>query len=188
VANPLGHILARALIATACLLACLPAAAMAANGAVDPGDPRYQPPKRATIRDGLAVAPRNAPRVVKRAIAAANKIVGKPYRYGGGHASVQDKGYDCSGTVSYALIGAKLLKGPLDSSGFMGWAARGKGRWFSIYANPGHAYMVIAGLRLDTGSRDPNGARYGSAPGTGPRWNKTARDGRGYVVRHPRGL
>ena len=173
---------------TACVVACLPAAAMAGNGAVDPTNPRFQPPKKAKIRDGLAIAPKGAPRAVKRAIAAANQIVDKPYRYGGGHASIKDKGYDCSGTVSYALIGSNRLKAPLDSTGFMSWGKKGKGRWISVYAHGGHAYAVIAGLRLDTGSRDPASSRYGAAPGSGPRWNKSRRDSRGYVVRHPRGL
>ncbi len=155
---------------------------------MSPNDPRYQPPKKATIRDGLAVAPRGAPPAVRRAIAAANEIVDKPYRYGGGHASIEDRGYDCSGTVSYALIGAKLLKTPLDSTGFMSWGSKGKGRWISIYAHGGHAYAMIAGLRLDTGSRDPRSSRYGARPGTGPRWNKSTRKPSGYTVRHPAGL
>ena len=190
-ALPLRHILARALVLTACLLACVPALAgaqTASNGAVSPDDPRYRPAKKAKIVNGRAIAPRSAPRRVKMAIEAANEIVAKPYRYGGGHASVKDRGYDCSGTVSYALIGAKLLRSPLDSTGFMSWGAKGKGRWISVYAHGGHAYAVIAGLRLDTGSRDPNGARYGQAPGSGPRWNKTMRDPAGYAVRHPAGL
>lgn len=185
----------RALVLIACAAAIAPATALGqtpepqpSNGAADPNDPRWQPPKKAKIRNGLAVAPRGAPRRVRRAIAAANRIVTKPYRYGGGHASVEDRGYDCSGTVSYALIAAKLLKTPLDSSGFMRYGRRGKGKWISIYAHGGHAYVVIAGLRLDTGMRDPRGARYGQAPGSGPRWNKTMRSPRGYTVRHPRGF
>lgn len=137
------------------------------------------------LPDGTAVAPPSAPPQVHAAVQAANQIVGKPYKYGGGHASVRDRGYDCSGTVSFALIGAGLLKAPLDSSGFMRWARPGKGKWISVYTNPGHAYVMIAGLRLDTGMRDPNGARYGSRPGRGPRWNKTGRSPAGYTVRHP---
>ena len=70
----------------------------------------------------------------------------------------------------------------------MSWARKGKGKWISVYAHGGHAYAVIAGLRLDTGSRDPNGARYGQKPGSGPRWNKTMRDPSGYRVRHPAGF
>jgi hypothetical protein len=175
----------------ACLIACAPSsagAAEAASGGASPNDPEYAPAKKAKIVRGRAIAPKSAPRKVKRAIAAANEIVDKPYKYGGGHASVNDRGYDCSGTVSYALIGAKLLRSPLDSSGFMRWGKRGKGKWISVYAHGGHAYVVIAGLRLDTGSRDPNGARYGQKPGSGPRWNRAMRDPSGYTVRHPAGF
>ena len=191
--EPLRHILPRALVLTACLLVCLPAAFASAqaepsNGAASPNDARYQPAKKAKIVNGYAIPPKSAPRRVKQAMAAANEIVGKPYKYGGGHASVKDRGYDCSGTVSYALIGGHLLKGPLDSSSFMSWARPGKGKWISVYTNPGHAYVVIAGLRLDTGNRDPNGRRYGQAPGSGPRWNKNMRDPSGYTVRHPYGF
>jgi hypothetical protein len=188
VVEPLTHICARAVALTACILACLSATAVAAetsSGGVSPDDPRYAPAKKAKIVNGYAIPPKSAPRRVKRAINAANNIVDKPYRYGGGHASVEDKGYDCSGTVSYALVKAGLLKAPLDSGSFMSWGRRGKGKWISVYAHGGHAYAVIAGLRLDTGSRDPNGDRYGQAPGSGPRWNKTMRDSSGYRVRHP---
>ena len=185
--KPLRHTCAR-VIALTCILACVPATGMAAetsSGGVAPDDPRYAPAERAKIVNGYAIPPRNAPRRVKRAIKAANEIVDKPYKYGGGHASVEDRGYDCSGTVSYALIGAGLLKSPMPSGGFMDWARRGKGKWITIYAQGGHMYAVIAGLRLDTGMRDPNGDRYGQAPGSGPRWNKTMRDPTGYRKRHP---
>ena len=186
--KPLRHTLARAFALTACILACASASAAAQSadsGGVSPDDPRYAPAKKAKIVNGYAIPPKSAPRRVKKAMKAANEIVDKPYRYGGGHASVEDRGYDCSGTVSYALIGAGLLKRPLDSGGFMRWARRGKGKWISVYAHGGHAYAVIAGLRLDTGSRDPNGDRYGQEPGSGPRWNKTMRDPSGYRIRHP---
>jgi len=188
VVEPLRHICARAVALTVCIVACLSATAAAQtadSGGVSPDDPRYAPAKNAKIVNGYAIPPKSAPRRVKRAINAANEIVEKPYKYGGGHASVSDRGYDCSGTVSYALIGAKLLRSPLDSSGFMSWGRKGKGKWISVYAHGGHAYVVIAGLRLDTGSRDPNGDRYGQAAGSGPRWNKTMRDSSGYRVRHP---
>jgi cell wall-associated NlpC family hydrolase len=191
VVEPLRHIFARALVLTACILSCVPAMAAAqtaSDGGASPDDARYRPAKKAKIVGGYAIPPKSAPRRVKQAIEAANEIVGKPYRYGGGHASVEDKGYDCSGTVSYALIGAKLLKRPLDSGSFMSWAREGKGKWISVYAHGGHAFVVIAGLRLDTGSRDPRGRRYGQAPGTGPRWNKSMRDSSGYTVRHPSGF
>ena len=188
--KPLRHICARVLALT-CILACAPAAANAAtasDGGASPNDPQYQPAAKAKIVNGFAIPPKSAPPRIKRAMEAANNIVGKPYKYGGGHASVEDRGYDCSGSVSYALIHGGLLKRPLDSGSFMSWAQRGKGKWVSVYANGGHAYMVIAGLRLDTGSRDPNGDRYGQAPGTGPRWNKTMRDPSAYRVRHPSGF
>ena len=152
---------------------------------MSPDDPRYAPAKKAKIVNGYAVPPKSAPRRVKRAMEAANKIVGKPYKYGGGHASVEDRGYDCSGTVSYALVKAGLLKAPLDSGSFMKWGRRGKGRWITVYTNPGHAYVVIAGLRLDTSGGDrmaPEERR----SGRGPRWRKYSRKAAGYTARHPR--
>lgn len=130
------------------------------------------------IRDGLAYAPANAPLAVQQAIWAANKLRHKPYVYGGGHRSFRSRGYDCSGTVSFALHGAGLLDSPLDSGSFMQWGERGRGRWITVYTNPGHAWVVIAGLRLDT-----------SGPGeSGPRWRTEARSGRGYKARHPEGF
>jgi cell wall-associated NlpC family hydrolase len=132
--------------------------------------------------DGLATAPAGAPPQVQQAIAAANRIVGRPYKYGGGHAKVEDTGYDCSGTVSYALIGAGLLKTPLPSGPFMRWGAAGPGQWITVYTNPGHAFVVIAGLRLDTSAAgDPSGAK-------GPRWRPALRSTRGFVARHPVGF
>ncbi len=144
---------------------------------------RAVPGAKATLMpNGLAAAPLDAPPQVHAAIAAANRIVGKPYRYGGGHARVEDSGYDCSGTVSYALIGAKLLKAPLDSSSFMRWGQAGPGQWITVYTNPGHAFAVIAGLRLDTSAAgDPSGAK-------GPRWRPALRSKRGFVARHPGGF
>lgn len=133
--------------------------------------------------DGLARAPQLAPPAVQAAIWAANEIIGKPYRYGGGHKlRFKDTGYDCSGAISYALNGGGLLARPLDSSAFMRWAERGPGQWFTVYTNPGHAYAVIAGLRLDTSAAgDPSGAK-------GPRWRPTLRSARGFRARHPAGL
>jgi hypothetical protein len=142
------------------------------------------------LPDGTAAAPADAPVAVQNAIFAANRLQHKPYIYGGGHASFRSRGYDCSGTVSYALHGAALLKSPLDSSSFMRWGARGPGQWITVYSNPGHAFAVIAGLRLDT-------SRYGvvasrrvarSALENGPRWRPTARPANGFRVRHPVGL
>lgn len=130
------------------------------------------------IRGGIAYAPENAPLVVQQAIWAANKLRNKPYVYGGGHRSFRSRGYDCSGTVSFALHGGRLLDSPLDSSSFMRWGERGRGQWITVYTNPGHAWMVIAGLRLDT-----------SGPGeSGPRWRTEPRSFRGYRARHPDGF
>jgi cell wall-associated NlpC family hydrolase len=151
-----------------------------------PADPRARltvPGAVARLgRDGLARAPELAPPAVKEAIWAANEIQDKPYVYGGGHGrTLRARGYDCSGTVSYALRGAGLLKAPRDSSGFMRWGAAGEGRWVTVYTNPGHAFMVIAGLRLDTSAAgDRSRAR-------GPRWRPALRSTRGYRVRHPAG-
>jgi cell wall-associated NlpC family hydrolase len=138
----------------------------------------------ATILDnGLAAAPDSAPQQVKDAIAAANAIIGKPYVYGGGHnAKFSGRGYDCSGTVSYALHGGNLLTAPLDSGSFMHWGDRGPGEWITVYTNPGHAFAVIAGLRLDTSAAgDPSGAK-------GPRWRPVLRSTRGFHARHPEGF
>ncbi|HEY7076758.1 MAG TPA: peptidoglycan-binding protein [Solirubrobacteraceae bacterium] len=118
------------------------------------------------------------PLLVRRVIAAGNRIAHMPYRYGGGHASFNDSGYDCSGSVSYALHGAGLLSSPLDSSEFMSWGAPGRGRWITIYANPGHVYMVVNGVRFDTSG----------ASQTGSRWQRTWRSPAGYTIRHPAGL
>ncbi len=134
---------------------------------------------RATIGpDGLAKAPADAPAAVRDIVAAANRIAGKPYRYGGGHGRWEDAGYDCSGSVSYALHGAGLLDTAMPSGGFMRWGASGPGEWVTIYAHPGHMYMVVAGLRFDTSARRQ----------TGGRWTSEMRSTSGYVVRHPAGL
>ena len=130
-------------------------------------------------RDGrTALAPANAPAKVKRVIAAANRIVDRPYRYGGGHGRWEDSGYDCSGTVSYALHGAGMLRAPRTSGGFTTYGRPGKGRWITIFGNSGHAYMVVAGLRLDTSG----------AGEEGPRWRPEWRSGKAYVKRHPKRL
>ncbi len=154
-------------------------------GATPPTAPRTIVPgaKAVLMENGLAAAPADAPPAVQEAIFAANEIVGKPYRYGGGHARFKDSGYDCSGTVSYALKGANLVDTPLDSSSYMSWGERGKGQWITVYTNPGHAYVVIAGLRLDTSAA---GERRSS--GKGPRWRTNLRGGRGFRTRHPEGL
>jgi cell wall-associated NlpC family hydrolase len=110
------------------------------------------------LEDGYAAAPADAPPEIQAAVWAANELQDKPYVYGGGHGSFEDDGYDCSGTVSYALRAAGVLDSPLDSGSFMRWGKRGKGDWITVYTNPGHAYVVIAGLRLDTSAAgDPSG-------------------------------
>jgi hypothetical protein len=134
--------------------------------------------KARVTRSGIAIAPAGAPAVVKRIIAAGNRIATKPYRYGGGHGRWNDSGYDCSGSVSYALHGAGLLKASMASGGFTGWGKAGKGRWVTIYANGGHMYMVVAGLRFDTSGLSRAGSR----------WQKDMRSAAGYTVRHPKGL
>jgi cell wall-associated NlpC family hydrolase len=127
------------------------------------------------VKGGVAYAPTGAPIEVQHAIWAANKLLDKPYIFGGGHRSFRSRGYDCSGTVSFALHGAGLLDSPLDSSSFMRWGLRGKGAWITVYTNPGHAWVMIAGMRLDT-----------SGPGaSGPRWRTETRSTHGFRVRHP---
>ena len=113
-----------------------------------------------------------------RAITAANRIAGLPYRFGGGHRSFADSGYDCSGSVSYVLHGSGRLGSPLDSSQLMSYGAAGPGRWVTIYSNPGHAYMTIRGRRFDTSAQWQGGSR----------WSIFNRSSAGYTVRHPPGL
>lgn len=190
-------------------LIALPASALADGGVTPPGSTTTPPPtstapppedacsiggggvgstsscgpvgKAKLLRSGLAVAPADAPRAVKRAIRFANQIVlGKPYRLGGGHRLpwVLDSAYDCSGTVSWALHGARLLNSPVPSGSFSRWGVDGPGRWISVYFNGGHAYMTIAGLRLDTSM----------TRGIGPGWSRHMRSSAGYEVRHAPGL
>ncbi|CAB4934668.1 unannotated protein [freshwater metagenome] len=141
--------------------------------------PKLAPGDRAQLAaDGTAIAPENAPDEVKQIIAAGNKIAKKPYLWGGGHGRWEDSGYDCSGSVSYALRGAGLMKSPLASYDFFDWGKSGAGQWVTIYTNSGHMYMVVAGLRFDTSGRGPKGSR----------WQKAMRENSGYKVRHPAGL
>jgi cell wall-associated NlpC family hydrolase len=128
--------------------------------------------------DGLAIAPADAPPQVQQIIAAGNEIAGLPYKYGGGHGKWKDTGYDCSGSVSYALHGAGLLDEAMPSGSFEDWGEDGPGTWVTIYANGGHMYMTIAGLRFDTSARRSVGGR----------WTTESRPSRGYTVRHPEGL
>jgi cell wall-associated NlpC family hydrolase len=127
---------------------------------------------------GRAVLPKGAPRVVALVVAAANEIATRPYKWGGGHGAWKDSGYDCSGSVSFALAGARLLDRPLDSSGLMRFGSNGPGRWITIYANPGHVFMTVAGLRFDTSGQSSGGTR----------WQRGARPTGGYTVRHPKSL
>ena len=128
--------------------------------------------------DGTASPPIEAPGVVQEVIHAGNLISRSPYKWGGGHGRWLDDGYDCSGSVSFALFAGGLVSSPLTSGGFINWGEPGPGRWITIYTNPGHMYMVVAGLRFDTSGR----TRLGS------RWQPTMRPSGGYVVRHPPGL
>jgi hypothetical protein len=141
------------------------------------------------LEDGTAAAPADAPDQVKQAIWAANSLQQLPYRYGGGHNLKFDvaKGADCSGTVSFALHAAGLLKTPLDSGSFMKWGLRGKGAWMTVFTNPGHAYAVIAGLRLDTSVAGMSRKKgmVASVFESGPRWRPMPRSARGFVKRHP---
>jgi cell wall-associated NlpC family hydrolase len=132
----------------------------------------------AQLAGALALAPAVAPPEVLAAVTAANSIAGFPYKWGGGHGSFKDSGYDCSGAVSHVLNALGALHDPLDSSALMKWGQRGRGDWVTVYSNRGHAYVVIAGLRFDTSGRG----------GSGPRWRKQARPSRGFVARHPVGL
>jgi len=118
------------------------------------------------------------PLAVRRVIAAGDRIARAPYTYGGGHGNWDSAGYDCSGSMSYALHGGGLLDTALASGAFMSWGEPGPGRWITIYANGGHAYMVVAGRRFDTTGREESGSR----------WQSVLRDTSGYAVRHPPGL
>ncbi len=136
------------------------------------------PVDKAIIVNGRAIAPRNAPGRVKRVIAAANKIRSKPYIYGGGHGRWWDRGYDCSGAVSFALRGGKMIDSPLPSGPLRRWGDPGLGKWITIFANPGHVYAVIAGLRWDTSGTG----------GKGPRWQEDMRNAKRFTARHPAGF
>ncbi|MBA3864783.1 MAG: C40 family peptidase [Solirubrobacterales bacterium] len=136
-------------------------------------------PGVSTLVGEKAIAPPDAPPAVTQAIAAANRIRSTPYVWGGGHGRWWDRGYDCSGSVSYALHGGGLLEAPLVSGSFTTWGEPGPGTWITIYANRKHVYAVIAGLRWDTG---------GDLAGTtGPRWHAEPPYPKGFVVRHPVG-
>lgn len=128
------------------------------------------------LANGLAVAPSDAPQAVKDVIAAGNEIATKPYVYGGGHGKWQDRGYDCSGSVSYALHFAGLLEESMPSGSFNNWEESGRGQWITTYSHGSHMYMVVAGLRFDTSGADPS------------RWQTETRSSSGFTARHPAGL
>lgn len=138
----------------------------------------FVPGKTALLHNGKAVAPRNAPSQVKRAIAAANSLVNKPYRLGGGHRKHYDSHYDCSGSTSFVLKEAGLLTSTRHSKLFLNYGQRGGGDWISVYAKNGHVFMVICGLRFDTTGTN----------GRGPRWRVDGRNTKSFLVRHPTGL
>ena len=145
--------------------------------------------KAVLLADGTAAAPAEAPEQVKQAIWAANSLQNLPYLYGGGHNLEFDvtRGADCSGTVSFALHAAGVLKVPLDSGRFMSWGQSGRGAWITVFTNPGHAYAKIAGLRLDTsvGRISRTSGVAASAFERGPRWRPMGRAPEGFVKRHP---
>jgi cell wall-associated NlpC family hydrolase len=134
--------------------------------------------KATALANGVALAPLEAPDAVKQIIEAGNAIARTPYKWGGGHGKWKDTGYDCSGSVSFALAAAGLLNGPLASGPLMSWGRPGPGKWVTIYANPGHVYLVVAGIRFDTSGQRVNGSR----------WQNDLRTNAGFTARHPAGL
>jgi cell wall-associated NlpC family hydrolase len=176
-----------ALIAAAALAAGAASASAQTGGSVPPGETTTTPaptgvPGVATLApDGTAIPPSDAPRPVRKAINAGNRIHTLPYLWGGGHnRKFRGAGYDCSGAVSYVLHAAGMLKSPLSSGPLArSWGQPGIGRWITVYANKSHAYAVIAGLRWDTSA-------VGEAlnQGSGPRWRATQRSSVGYTARY----
>jgi cell wall-associated NlpC family hydrolase len=161
----------------------VPAPAPGQVGAASPTPPAPVAGATATLLpDGRAAPPVGAPPAVQQAVLAANALIGKPYKWGGGHRKFIDRGYDCSGAVSFALNGGSLLDSPLDSRGFFRWGEAGEGQWITVWTKSSHAFVVIAGLRLDTSAAgDPSGAK-------GPRWRPVLRSTRGFRARHPENL
>jgi len=170
-------------MAIVALLAIAPTQASAecaetSSGGLTMSTESCKPVKKAKLVNGKAIAPASAPARVKKVIAWANKIRNKPYIYGGGHATFFDEGYDCSGTVSFALRGGKFVSSPMPSTGYMKWKKPGPGKWITTYSNPGHMYLIVAGLRFDTSM----------TPGDGPGWSTSMRSTSGkFEARHPNG-
>lgn len=153
--------------------------ASSSSGGLSVGATKCKPIRKARLINGKAYAPASAPTRVKRVINWANRIRNKPYRWGGGHGRFFDSGYDCSGSVSFALRGGRFVAYPLASTGYMRWKRRGKGKWITVYSNRNHAYMIVAGLRFDTSM----------TPGNGPGWSKSLRSTPGrFSARHPGGF
>jgi hypothetical protein len=134
--------------------------------------------KATALANGVALPPLDGPRAVEQIIEAGNLIARAPYKWGGGHGKWLDTGYDCSGSVSFALAAAGLLDGPLASGPLMSWGEPGRGEWVTIWSSPGHVFMEVAGIRFDTTGREV----------TGSRWQNAMRSTAGFVARHPAGL
>jgi hypothetical protein len=151
----------------------------AASAGVKPGKIGHTDITKATaLSNGIALPPLEAPEEVKQIIEAGNIIARSPYIWGGGHGKWLDNGYDCSGSVSFALAAAGLLEGPMASGPLMSWGKPGKGKWVTIYTHPGHVFMEVAGILFDTSN----------ARVTGSRWGNEMRSTSGFVARHPPGL
>jgi hypothetical protein len=181
--NTLRNLWIAGLLFVGSLVAAVPATAQT-GGAGPPGSTTTSAPSApsgtAQLQpNGKALPPSNAPRQVRKAIKACNRIHKKPYIWGGGHRSFKSRGYDCSGAVSYVLHAAGLLRSPLSSGPLMSWGAPGTGGWITVYANRSHAWMTVAGLRFDTSS-----AGESFSQGSGPRWRYNMRSGAGYAVRY----
>jgi hypothetical protein len=177
-----GLALLLAMIATAF---AIPAGASAAcqTGGLTPAEVDICTPtaKAKLLASGELIPPAGAPARVKAVIAAANKIRTRPYIWGGGHASFASRGYDCSGSVSFALHGGNFLESPLPSGPLESWGEEGEGRWITVYANSGHAYMTVAGFRFDTAGDT-------GIDETGPRWHEELLTNEGFIARHPTGF
>jgi len=139
-------------------------------------------PDQATLTpDGLAIPPINAPPAVQAIIEAGNEIAHLPYRYGGGHTTYEDTAYDCSGSISFVFAAAGLLNSTVVSGQLENWGAAGPGKWITVFANAGHTFMYVAGLRFDTVALAETGSRWSNRPADEP-------DLKTFSVRHPIGL
>ena len=163
------------------LFLLLPMSALLADGGPTPLPKKGPtvPGDRAVLKGRIAYAPANAPENIKVAIWATNTLATKPYVWGGGHGTFYDRGYDCSGTVSFFLHNGGLLEQPTPSKGFLSYGEYGPGKWVTIYAKAGHVFAYICGLRLDT---------TGKVEGEGPRWRAEYREPNGFIARHPAGM